>query len=151
VRDLGQAPVYECTNPPFSRVPVHHVTAAAYHHLTKWVERGTPPPSAPPLVFNPDGTKQRDQLGLAVGGIRLSQVSVPIALNTGDNSGPTFCILFGTYRPFDEATLGELYPNHGRYVAGVAVADAHNVRAGYLLLPHALENLRDAIRAPIGR
>jgi hypothetical protein len=150
-RDLGTAPVYNCDNPPFSRVPVHHVTAAAYQHLAGWVERGVPPPTAEPLAFNPDGTKQRDALGIAVGGIRLSQVAVPTALNTGDNTGPSFCVLFGTYRPFDEATLDRLHPSHGRYVLSVAAADAHNLRAGYLLPFHALQNLRDALTAPVGR
>jgi len=151
VRDLGAAPVYNCDNPPFSRVPVHHVTAAAYGHLARWVADGVPPPTAEPLAFNPDGTnKQRDALGLAVGGIRLSQVSVPTALNTGDNTGPTFCILFGTHRPFDEATLDGLYPNHGRYVSAVVTADARNVRAGYLMEADALENLDDAVHSPVG-
>lgn len=32
VRDLGAAPVYNCTLPPFSRVPMHHAVAAAYDH-----------------------------------------------------------------------------------------------------------------------
>ncbi len=86
-RDLGAAPVYTCAQPPFSRVPVQHVTAAAYAHLERWVRRGTPPPTAPPIAFNPDGTKARDALGLVRGGIRLSQVDVPTALNTGDNAG----------------------------------------------------------------
>lgn len=150
-RDLGMAPVYNCDNPPFSRVPVHHVTAAAYQHLVDWVERGVPPPTAEPLAFNPDGTKQRNELGIAVGGIRLSQVTVPTALNTGENTGPSFCVLFGTHRPFDEATLDRLYPSHGRYVLSVAATDAHNLRAGYLLPFHALQNLRDALESPVGR
>jgi hypothetical protein len=151
VRDLDAAPVYTCDNPPFSRVPVHHVTAAAYHHLRAWVERGMPPPTAQPLLVNPDGSKQRDEHGLALGGIRLSQVAVPTALNTGDNSGPSFCRLFGTHRPFDQATLDALYPNRGRYVSRVVTTDASNVRAGYLLAPDARENLRDALNSDVGR
>ncbi len=71
LRDLGAAPVYNCALPPFSRIPVHHATAAAYDHLVRWVRHGTPPPTAQPLVFNPDGTKARDSLGLALGGIRI--------------------------------------------------------------------------------
>jgi len=151
VRDLGAAPIYNCDNPPFSRVPMHHVTAAAYGHLKRWVERGTAPPTAEPLRFNADGTKQRGEHGLALGGIRLSQVVVPTAVNTGDNSGPSFCLLFGTYRPFDQATLDELYPTRIGYVARVVAADARNVRAGYLLVPDALENLRDALASGVGR
>ncbi|MQA97006.1 MAG: hypothetical protein GEV11_21030 [Streptosporangiales bacterium] len=83
-RDLGAAPVYRCDNPPFSRVPLHHVVAAAVEHLTHWARHDVPPPSAPPLEFNADGTKARDANGLARGGVRLSQVDVPVhALRAG--------------------------------------------------------------------
>jgi hypothetical protein len=96
------------------------------------------------LRFNADGTKARDSLGLALGGIRLSQVSVPRALNDGDNTGESFCRLFGSYQPFDEPTLEGLYPTHLRYVARVALADLRNVRAGHLLPADALSNAREA-------
>ena len=65
-------------------------------------------------------------------------------------AAPTFCILFGTHRPFDEATLDRLYPNHGRYVSAVVTADARNVCAGYLMEADALENLDDAVHSPVG-
>jgi hypothetical protein len=150
-RDLGAVPRYDCDLPPFSRVPVSQVTGAAYAHLRRWVERGTPPPTAEPLRFEADGvTKQRDALGLALGGIRLSQVSVPTALNTGDNSGETFCRLFGTHLPFDAATLERLYPRRAGYVARVVAADVANVRAGYILPPDAADNLREALSGPSG-
>ncbi|SES30631.1 hypothetical protein SAMN05216188_13193 [Lentzea xinjiangensis] len=145
-RDLGGAPQYDCDRPPFSRVPMHHVTAAAYDHLRRWVERGTPPPTARPLEFEPDGvTKKRDALGLALGGIRLSQVTAPRALNTGDNTGETFCRLFGTHVPFDAATLARLYPHRGDYLHQVVTADVANVHAGYLLPADARQNLADAL------
>lgn len=150
VRDLGAAPVYNCVAPPFSRVPLHHVVATAYDHLVRWVLLGVPPPTAEPLQFNPDGTKARDELGLALGGIRLSQVAVPIALNTGDNAGQTFCFLFGTHRPFDEATLDSLYRNRGSYVSQVVHADRDNIGAGYLLPADARQNLADALDSGVG-
>ena len=148
-RDLGAVPVYECTNPPFSRVPLSQVIESAYAHLARWVDGGAPPPSAPYLEF--DGlTKVRNELGLAQGGIQLSQVAVPTALNTGSNSGPSFCILFGTHRPFDEQQLDELYRNHGQYVSGVARSDNANVAAGYLLQADAQENQRTAAHSSVG-
>ncbi len=150
-RDLGAAPAYTCTRPPFSRVPMHHVTAAAYAHLVRWVERGTPPPTAPPLVFNADGSKARDAYGLVRGGIRLSQVAVPTALNTGDNTGESFCVLFGTYQPFDDATLDRLYPTRVGYLGRVAATDVRNMAAGYLQPADAAENLREALRSGVGR
>ncbi|SEG94324.1 hypothetical protein SAMN04489712_14613 [Thermomonospora echinospora] len=150
-RDLGAAPSYDCARPPFSRVPLHHVIAAAYDHLTRWARQGVRPPSAPPLEFGPDGTKARDDLGLARGGIRLSQVEAPTALNTGDNSGESFCFLFGTHIPFDRPQLDALYPSHGRYVSAVVKADRHNVRAGYLLPGDAHSNLREAAASDVGK
>lgn len=148
-RDLGAVPVYDCTNPPLSRVPLSQVIESAYAHLVRWVDGGAPPPSAPYLEF--DGlTKVRNELGLAQGGIQLSQVAVPTALNTGSNSGPSFCILLGTHRPFDEAQLDELYRNHGQYVSGVARSDNANVAAGYLLQADAEENQRAAAQSGVG-
>jgi hypothetical protein len=150
-RDLGAAPSFDCDQPPWSRVPLHHAIAAAYAHLTRWIRSGVRPPAAPPLELNPDGTKPRDELGLAQGGIRLSQVEVPTALNTGDNSGESFCRLFGAHIPFDKSRLDRLYPSHGGYVAAVAKTDRGNVRAGYLLPGDALRNLLDAAASDIGK
>lgn len=102
-------------------------------------------------MFNPDGTKARDELGIALGGIRLSQVDVPIALNTGDNAGESFCVLFGTYIPFSDATLDELYPNHGSYVSAVTNVDNRNVRDGFIVRADAKENHTEAVHSDIGK
>jgi Alpha/beta hydrolase domain len=150
-RDLGAVPEYNCAQPPFSRVPLHHVTAAAYDHLARWAKGGAPPPIADPIVFNPDNTKARNELGLALGGIRLSQVDVPIALNTGDNGGESFCILFGTHIPFSNATLDELYKNHGRYVSAVTKVDNRNVRDGFIVGADARENHIEAVHSDVGK
>jgi hypothetical protein len=150
-RDLSGPTVYTCTNPPFSRVWLSQPIQAAYGHLSRWVDGGAPPPSAPYLEF--DGlTKVRNELGLAQGGIQLSQVSVPTALNTGSNSGAqAFCFLFGTHVPFDEAHLDTLYRNHGNYLSSVVRADSANVKAGFLLRDDAQENKHEAIRSRVGK
>jgi hypothetical protein len=150
IRDLGAAPVYQCTNPHFSRILLSQPIEAAYAHLASWADGGAPAPSAPYLEFS-GTTKVRNELGLAQGGIQLSQVSVPTALNTGSNSGPSFCILFGTHVPFSEAQLASLYRNHGRYVSGVSNADAANVAAGYLLPADAEENQQAAAHSDVGK
>jgi Alpha/beta hydrolase domain len=150
IRDLGAAPVYECTNPPFSRVWLSQPIEAAYEHLARWVDGGAPPPHAPYLEF--DGTtKVRNELGLAQGGIQLSQVAVPTALNTGSNSGPSFCILFGTHVPFSDEQLDALYRNHGKYVSAVTHTDSANVEAGFLLRPDAKENHQEAAHSSVGK
>ncbi|MQY10471.1 hypothetical protein SRB5_05790 [Streptomyces sp. RB5] len=148
-RDLGAAPQYECTAPPFSRVPMSQVTTRAYDLLDAWVQ-GRTPPHAPYLEFA--GTEPvRNELGLAQGGIQLSQVAVPTALNTGRNTGQSFCTLFGTHVPFDGSVLDALYPNPGGYIGAVARTDAANVRAGYLAAADARENLREAVGSGVGR
>jgi Alpha/beta hydrolase domain len=144
-------PTYECAQPPFSRVPLHHVIAAAHDHLVDWVENGTAPPVADRIAIDASGAILRDELGLARGGIRLSQVVAPIALNDGTNGGQTFCVLFGEHDPFDEATLDELYPSAGRYVSAVVHADSANVRAGYLDRADAIQNRIDAAHSGVGR
>ncbi|SDT17818.1 hypothetical protein SAMN05216421_3080 [Halopseudomonas xinjiangensis] len=149
-RDLaGGAPQYNCALEPFSRVPLHHVIAAAHEHMIDWID-GELPPSAPYLEFD-GNVKARDELGLAQGGIQLSQVTAPTAINTGSNAGESFCFLFGSYEPLDDQALAELYRNHGRYVTAVARTDSENVRAGYLLRDDARDNLRAAAQSDVGK
>jgi hypothetical protein len=149
-RDLGGVTEYNCSNPPFSRVPLRHVIRAAYDHLSHWVD-GVLPPSAPYLEFTGPFTMARNELGLALGGIQLSQVAVPTALNIGTNSGERFCFLFGTHMPFDDAQLAALYRNHGSYVAAVAQVNEGNVAAGYILQPDAEANVREAAGSTVGK
>jgi len=40
-----------CDKPPYSQVPFHHVFAAAFDLMVKWIKTGTPPPSAPGIEF----------------------------------------------------------------------------------------------------
>src|SRR5262249_26761147 len=95
-----------CDRPSYSHIPFHYVMAAAIDHMVRWVKEGTPPPSAPPIEVKeagPPATIVRDFRGNALGGIRLSQHEVATATNTGQNSGPGFCRLNGSYEAFDEA------------------------------------------------
>lgn len=150
-RDLPQgSATYQCDRPPLSRVSLHLVLRAAYVHLERWVEEGVAPPAAPDILRDETGAIVRNELGLALGGIQLSQVAVPIALNTGANSGPGFCILLGTYIPFTEEQLARLYPSEARYLALVEQVDRNNVRLGYLLPEDAELLLAEARAAGIG-
>ena len=149
-RDLpGGAAEYACVAEPFSRIPLHHVVVAAHEHLVDWID-GKAPPSAPYLEF--DGTtKVRNELGLAQGGIQLSQLVVPTAINTGDNAGQTFCFLFGSYEPLDAEQLVELYRNHGGYVSRVTKAVARNVSDGYIMPADGLLTIREAAQSDVGK
>ena len=127
---------------------------AAFDHLVKWVKDGTPPPAAPPIdvsAAGPPAVIVRDARGNALGGIRLAEHAVPTATNTGANPGPGFCRLYGSYEPFDEATIASLYPTHAAYVAKVKDVVQQNVKAGYILKPDADATIAEAERASIGK
>ena len=133
---------------------LYYVANAAIDHLTRWVTDGTPPPTAPPLTIasmGPPVVLARNSLGIALGGIRLADAEVPIALNTGINGGPSFCLLFGTHVPFTDATLDALYKNHGQYVSPVDHVTDDNLAAGYILTPDAGETMTQAAHSEIGK
>ena len=125
---------------------------AATEQLVRWVKDNIQPPSAPEIVtLGPSVVIARDSFGNALGGIRLSQHAVPTATNTGVNSGPGFCSTFGSYQPFDAATLAELYPNHGTYVSQVTHATHDNLKNGFIVLEDATATVQEAAQSDIGK
>jgi hypothetical protein len=139
--------------PTMSRVPVSHVLNAVYGHLVAWIRRGTPPSTAPRIELTSVSppVAARNELGNALGGIQLSQLAVPLATNTGVNSGPGFCFLYGSYTPFDQATLDSLYHNHDSYVDKVAHVDHYNLEKGYILEIDANADIEAAEQSNIGK
>jgi hypothetical protein len=150
-RGAGASP---CDRPPYSHIPFYQVFDAALDHLVRWVKDGTPPPVAPPIEVTsvgPPAVMARDEAGNALGGIRLSQHAVPTAVNTGVNTGPGFCRLYGSYEPFAPEKLAALYPTHAAYVAKVKEVTARNLAAGYILKPEADATIAEAEKITIGR
>jgi hypothetical protein len=128
----------------------HAVFEAALAALDAWVRDGTSPPRAPRMKTagrGPDATIERDDMGIARGGVRTPIVDVPLAANDGEeNPGGGTCGLFGRTRPFDAATLAELYPNgHDQYVERFDQAADQTVEAGFWLEPEA-ESYKAAAR-----
>lgn len=152
-RDFGEVVLpATCDLPPFSHVPGYYVINRQYDQLTHWVRFGLVPPTAPRMVFDAATPPQlvRDEFGIAVGGLRLPAVDAPVALNTGVNSGSSpFCVLYGTFQPFDDATIQELYPNHVEYVQAVNESALSAFLHGYTTLRAYLEQLKDAIFAEV--
>jgi hypothetical protein len=135
-------------------VPFYQVMNAAFDQLQKWVKDGTLPPTAPPIETSsvgPPAVVVRDDRGNALGGIRLAEHAVPTGVNTGQNSGPGFCRLYGSHTDFDAATLASLYPTHAVYVAAVNAATEKNLKAGYILKADADATIADAEKSDIGR
>jgi hypothetical protein len=115
----------------------HYVLGAALSHLDRWVREGTPPPEAPRLKTTDDipAVILRDDLGIALGGIRTPWVEAPSAVLSGDPpGGDGFTFLFGKTVALGDATLARLYPGgpeeHRKLFE---VATEKSVREGFLL------------------
>jgi Alpha/beta hydrolase domain len=155
-RDLGTAveDSLNCTiMPPGSAVPFHFVMSAGLDHLVRWVRQGTPMPAAPriELTLGPPVVLTKDEIGNVLGGIRLSQVAVPIAVSSGTNTGPGTCDRWGFTDPLDAATLDALYRNHGKYVSQVTNTTERNVANGYILPADAQQTIKEAAKSKIGK
>jgi hypothetical protein len=147
----------QCAIPSIgTRVPTHYVVGHAYDLLVRWIKNGTPPPSAPRIeitTFGATGTPSviaRDNLGLALGGIRLSELAVPTAENVGVNSGPGACVRWGYSVPFDIATLDGLYPSHDGYVDQVAAVTHDNIRSEYIDAADGQRSILKAVYSNVG-
>jgi hypothetical protein len=142
-----------CDRAPYSHVPFYQVMDAAFDHLVRWVKDGTPPPSASPIQTSeagPPAVVERDARGNGLGGIRLAELAVPTGINSGQNSGPGFCRLYGSHYDFDAAALASLYPTHDVYVAAVKKVTEENVKAGYILKADADATIAAAERSSVG-
>lgn len=153
-RDNLPVPDYSaCNLPALSHIPTAQVARAAFDHLTRWISKGTPPPTAKPIEVIPGNpiSIARDSYGNALGGIRLAEHEVATATNTGFNSGPGFCLLNGSHVPFDDATLRSLYGSPGQYVHKVTQVTLRNLKAGYITPLDALDSIREAARREIAK
>lgn len=167
-----------CENPPINDGPQAYAIRAAVHALRSWVRFGWAPTSAPrfsvsipPLPGVP--AIQRDpSTGLVIGGVRLPDIDVPIATNTGERppaalaANPT-CVLFGAHDPWNgdsdawdgqvgfdpsgtaEPVLSVLYPTHGRYVHQVVESALDSVFKGYLRPADAVTLVKQAAHARV--
>lgn len=126
--------------------PERFIMRAAVAALAKWVETGSPPPSAPRFAITGGSAIARDRYGNAVGAIRTPAVDVPISTLSGDfkSSESVICSLFGSVSPFTTTQLKALYPTHAEYVAKVREDAAKAVRKGWLLPPDAATIVEEA-------
>jgi hypothetical protein len=118
---------------------------AAYHHLQRWLDDGTLPPSQPRIQRAADGTAARDEHGNALGGIRWPHVEAPLGVHRGEaNAGPID--LMGATTPFDAAKVRALYDGRADYDARFAAAVAALVESG-AMLPDDAASVRDTLAA----
>lgn len=132
------AGVISCDS-PINAGPHTYVLRAALRALDSWVATGTPPSSKPRMKVNADVSDyERDDRGIALGGIRTPQVDAPLSTLSGlGQSGESFCGLFGTTTPFPAGVLSQLYPTREDFLAKWNKATDDAVKDGVFLLEDA--------------
>jgi alpha/beta hydrolase family protein len=147
----------QCAIPQIgTRVSTPDVVGHAYDLMVRWITDGTPPPSAPRIEITTFGAPghtsviTRNSLGLALGGIQLSELAVPTAENVGVNSGPGACVRWGYSVPFDVGTLDSLYKSHDDYVDQVIKVNRANVRNGFIDAADARRSIIKAVYSDVG-
>jgi hypothetical protein len=127
----------------------HYVLQAALHHLTRWAAGGPPPPDAPRLATRAllPVALQRDEAGIARGGVRSPWVDAPTAALSGFGQRVRgYGMLFGSTRPLPRAVLEARYPaGRSTFEAAFDAATRRAIDAGSLLAADA-----DEVRA-LGR
>jgi Alpha/beta hydrolase domain len=118
--------------------PLYLVQAAMFANMYEWLDTGRAPPPSAHIETKPDGSTLLDEWGNAKGGVRLPQVSVPVA-TYGVGSGAA-CLLFGYTDPFPAARLQMLYGDHRGYLAKVQ-RSVDGLLADRLILPSGAEKL----------
>lgn len=118
--------------------PMHVAAKAAFHHFEAWTRGEDPPPSAPPIELvadSPTPTVRRDGDGIALGGVRLAPVDVPVEVLSGEPgpSGEIMCQLFGSTTPLPAEQLAERFSTVADYTAAYDAEVERDVAAGHLL------------------
>jgi hypothetical protein len=131
--------------PLWSRVPNADLMKAALHALTRWLDSGIAPASAPRLAMDAQGRLVRDHEGRVQGGIRYAAYDAPSAINIGVTE--TGCRLAGHHIDLTPQEMMQRYGNHAAYLARVSAIVKENVAEGFLL-PEDAERVAVEARVP---
>jgi hypothetical protein len=143
-RDLG----FEMTgcDRPVNTLPARYVMNAALRSLDEWIRDGKPPASIDRIEISGAPLQiVRDEYGNARGGLRMPQISAPVARYGPENS-PGACRLMGMTIPFDGETLHRLYSSRADYRSRYEAAARLAVEQGFLL-PEDLGAVLDEARS----
>lgn len=134
--------VIEC-EAPINTGPQTYVARAALAHLVRWARGDEPPPTMPRLELDASGRDLvRDDIGIALGGVRTPHVDVPVAALSGIGQEPGgFCELFGTTRVLDPDELARRYADRDEFESAWLASLDEAVAAG-VILPADAERLR---------
>jgi len=133
--------------PGINRIPMALLYDAVFHHMHRWLADGVAPPVMPKVEFAGEPAEVvRDEHGLAMGGIRLPQVEVPVAVNSAIPRGEgIFALLGGSCEPFPMDELAALYGDRDRYLAAFERAARAAVEA-QVLMPRDVSRLVEEAR-----
>ncbi|WP_026310912.1 alpha/beta hydrolase domain-containing protein [Parafrankia elaeagni] len=162
---------------PINDGPAHYSLNAALSAMNRWI-RGGPAPATGALLAMEGSTPVRDPAtGLARGGVRLPDVTVPTRTLSGqrhaEGLAALFCGLFGATDPWNgdtdpwdrhdagdpsnptapqtaEPVLSQLYPTHADYVNKVRAAAWTSVLRGFLTPADARTIVTAASNSTIG-
>lgn len=126
---------FGCTE-PINAGPNNFVVAAALAALTDWVTDDVAPPEAPPMQITDDEDDfERDEHGIAKGGIRTPLVDVPVDVLSGlpSEGGDVACFLAGQTTPIPDEDLAGMYPDRQAYLEAYEAATDEAIEAGFVL------------------
>lgn len=120
--EVSTVSISDCDLPP-SDIPQAALVRAAVDNLRHWVLDGTPPPHAEPLERTSEGLV-RDEVGNALGGLRVAEYEVPLARYgryTGDEkpgcrADNLYPSVFLVREPLPKEELVRRYGTPERYV-----------------------------------
>jgi hypothetical protein len=155
VRDMNGRMINDgCSISQNSRLPLSHIYNAGIVRLEEYIDSGKPIPSSPAMQITAsptDPSVARDSYGIALGGIRHPEVAVPVAVNSGVNTGTACGPLGGAHIPFTKTQLDSLYPSHSAYVDQVTGAANQAVTDGFMLIEDAQDVIANAQASIWGR
>jgi Alpha/beta hydrolase domain len=143
VRDgIGQGlPVVEGRN----TIAWDYISRAGLERLVEWIDTNTPPVVLPPITLDSGGIA-RDEIGNALGGVRMPDVVAPLAVHAGMKSELSAAALMGESVPLSAEQLAELYADASDFnkVWDGAVDDLAELG---LVLPEAVAHVKSRGRS----
>ncbi len=148
-----QASQFDCGG-AINTGPLHFIAKAALRHLDAWSRGGDPAPAGTRLDITDSGGPKlnRDQDGIALGGIRTPQVDAPLDVLSGETSASSIvCLLFGSTKPLSAERIAARYASPDAYLQAFTQAADATISAGFVLEDDRAALLADAEPSRVAR
>jgi hypothetical protein len=122
-----------------------YIARAGMARLVEWIDTGRPPVSIPPIAVDA-GAIARDEIGNALGGVRMPEVVAPLAVHAGMKSELSAAALSGESKPLPAERIAELYADAAAFEQAWDAA-VDDLAALGLVLPVAVAQLKTKGRA----